>query len=107
MDSALEARKKTPLLPHALPEAHPGHLLVRDKVPNNTVLERAGITSMYTELNATALSEPRLPFRGRSYPKGLSPWKIDNWTAADWETPATLQGICKRDRKALAIDTDT
>ena len=49
MDSALEARKKTPLIPHALPEVHLGHLLETESTQqvNNTVLERAGITSSY------------------------------------------------------------
>ena len=54
MDSVLEARKKTPFLPHVLPKAHLGHSW-RDKVPNNTVLERTGITSLYTLLKQTRL----------------------------------------------------
>ena len=56
MDSALEARKKTPLIPHALPEVHLGHLLETENTQqvNNTVLERAGITSMYTLLKQRA-----------------------------------------------------
>ena len=54
----------------------------RDKVLNNTVMERAGITSVYT-----VLKQKRLMMEDGRIPKDLG-----NWKEADWETQAALQG---------------
>ena len=60
-------------------------------MPNNTVFERAGTTSMCTVLKPV-LAGPCFPYGGQPYPQGPSLWRTGDRKMANWETPAALQG---------------
>ena len=78
-------------------------------MPNNTVLERAGITSMYTLLKQRCLRWLDLVSRmedGR-IPEDLLYGELATGKRPTGRPQLHLKDICKRDVKARAFNTDT
>ncbi|XP_050709394.1 uncharacterized protein LOC126994183 [Eriocheir sinensis] len=81
----------------------------QDKITNNTVLERAGMTSMFT-----LLKQRRMRWHGHvvrmddgRIPKDLLYGELTEGTRPTGRPKLRYKDVCKRDLKALHINTDS
>ena len=107
MDPALPAREETQQFPYALHGTHSWHLEEKQGDKQRTVLERAGIPTMVTLLKQMhEMVGPRLPHGRRTHPQGPLRWAGDKGRPTG-RPQLRYKDICKRDLKALGINTDT
>ena len=81
------------------------NIIWQDKVPNNTVLERAGCTSMFTLLKQrrTRWLGHIVPMNDGRIPKDLLYGEFVQGKRPTGRPQLRFRGVCKRDLKALNI----